>query len=90
MNKRQKNIIMISAFLIIAAFIIWMLFGGEIFTKTQVLVDAQTDLEKELGITHQTWEDKFILGLDYTLAFSGLIVLAGGIATFLTRTKKNK
>ena len=87
MNKRQKLILIIAAVLIVSVFIVWITTSGEILTKTQVLVDKTTDLDKMLGVKNESWENKFILGLDYTLGFSGAVMLISGILFFLFKNK---
>jgi len=69
-NKRQKRTFIIGLLLIAAALLIWLGFGAEIFTKTQVLVEKKDEL---FGTSYKEWKDQFILGLDYTLGFIGLI-----------------
>ena len=70
--------------LIAAALLVWIGFGGEIFTKTKVLVEIQDEI---FGTTKE-WKDQFVLGLDYTLAFSGITVLLALVFTFLQRDKR--
>ncbi len=86
MNKKQKNVIVISLSVIIISIIIWQIYGGEIFTKTQVLVETKDEL---FGWTEKKWEDKFIWGLDLSLAISGTSFVIGGILFFLFKNKKN-
>ncbi len=38
MNKKQKIVIVVGAVLIFSALILWLAHGGDIFTKTQVLI----------------------------------------------------
>jgi hypothetical protein len=84
-NKNQKNVILISIILVVAAILAWQLYGGEIFTKTEILIERKDEL---LGTTYREWQDKFILGLDYTLAFIGTVILIAGVAFYKLRTKK--
>ena len=86
-NKKQKTVLIIAFFVIIAAFVTWFSFGGEIFTKSQILVEKQDEL---LGTTYQEWKDQFILGLDYTMGFVGFIFVITGLAVFFNRDKKQK
>ena len=81
-NKNQKKTIIIGLLLIATAFIIWLVFGGEVFTKTQVLVEKK---DKLFGTSYKEWKDKFVLGLDYTLAISGLIFLASSVIIWCQR-----
>lgn len=85
LNKTQRRILVIGAVVILAALSVWLGYGREIFTKTQVLVEKQDEL---LGTTYKEWKDQFILGLDYTLAFSGVTLLLTLIFTFLKKDKK--
>ena len=84
MNKKQKSVLIISLIIIAASFIIWLAFGSEIFTKTQVLIETKDEL---FGWTEKKWEDKFIWGLDLTLIISGIIVLVSGLSMFLLKNK---
>ncbi|NCS87485.1 MAG: hypothetical protein GW789_01910 [Ignavibacteria bacterium] len=86
LNKRQKRTLLMALLLIAAALLVWIGFGGEIFTKTKVLVEIQDEI---FGTTKE-WKDQFVLGLDYTLAFSGITVLLALVFTFLQRDKKQK
>ena len=83
LNKRQKSIRNISILLIIITLIVWVSFGMEFFTKTEVLVEVND----ELYGTIKEWKDQFVLGLDYTLAVIGGIVAIGASLIFLTRSK---
>jgi len=84
-NKKQKNIL-IAAFLVIGvSFIVWLAYGGEIFTKTQVLVEIKDEV---FDTSYKEWHDKFIWGLDLTLAISGITAVVSGILLFFFRSKK--
>lgn len=85
-NKKQKRTITIGLLLISATFIIWLYSGGEVFTKTQVLIEKSDEL---LGVTYKVWKDKFVLGLDYTFGFGVIIFLLSGINFWIQRSKKN-
>jgi hypothetical protein len=87
MNKKQKLVLVIGAVLIISALILWLAHGGEIFTKTQVLIEKQDDL---FGTTYKEWENKIVVGLDYAGGFSAIVAVVSGMLFFLFRTKKNK
>ncbi|MCO6473850.1 MAG: hypothetical protein J5I57_08985 [Melioribacteraceae bacterium] len=71
LNKKQKRTIIISSILILISLIVWQSFGGEIFTKTEILIEKNDEM---LGTSYKEWKDQFVLGLDYTLAFIGLVV----------------
>ena len=87
MNKKQKVILASAAAVVILSLIVWQIYGGEIFTKTQVLVETKDEL---FGWTEKKWEDKFIWGLDLSLMISGASVFIGGVLLFVFRNKKNK
>lgn len=83
-NKKQKRTVLVSILLIIIALIIWQIFGGEIFTKTEVLIKKYDEL---LGTSYKEWQEKFILGLDYTLAIIAVIVFVGSTVFYLQKSK---
>ncbi len=85
MNKKQKITLLTGVLIIAAAFIVWLSFGGELFTKTQVLIEKKDEL---FGTTYKEWQDKFIWGLDYTLYVTGAVVFICGILFFVFRRKK--
>lgn len=86
-NQVQKKIIFIGLIIIIASILIWIGFGAEIFTKTQVIVEKQDEF---LGTTYKEWKDQFILGLDYTLGFIFIVAVFSSSLIFLKRDKKVK
>jgi hypothetical protein len=86
MNKKQKIILLTGIILITIALVYWLMSGGEIFTKTQVMVEKTDEL---FGHTYMEWEDKFVLGLDYAGGFSAAIAVVTGLLFFLFRTKNN-
>jgi len=86
MNKKQKIVLVIGAVLIFSALILWLAHGGEIFTKTQVLIEMQDDL---FGTTYNEWEDRIVVGLDYAGGFSGIVAVISAVLFFFFRTKKN-
>lgn len=85
MNKTQKYIVSAFVATLIILLIIWISFGSEIFTKTQVLVEKKDEL---FGWTEKVWEDRFIWGLDLTLILAFLSSVISGLLLFLFRTKK--
>lgn len=87
LNKKQKFILIITALIIVLSIIVWQIYGGELFTKTQVLIEKKDEL---FGWTEKVWEDKFIWGLDLSAGISGAAVLIGGILFFIFRNKKTK
>ncbi|MEW6195190.1 MAG: LPXTG cell wall anchor domain-containing protein [Bacteroidota bacterium] len=86
MNSKQKTILLIVLSTFVVSLLVWQIFGGEIFTKTQVLVETKDEL---FGWTEKKWENKFVWGLDLSLVISGASVLIGGILFFLFRNRKN-
>ncbi|MEO8233249.1 MAG: hypothetical protein ABI638_13275 [Ignavibacteriota bacterium] len=90
MNKKQKYTLVIGIILIVAVLIYWQTQGAEIFTKTQVLVDKSTDLDRMLGVKNEQYVDKFILGLDYAGGFSAVAAIIAGIFIYLFRNKKKE
>ena len=87
MNINQKRVILIGIGIIAVSLILWGVYGFEIFTKTQVLIEEKDEL---FDMVHKKWVDKFIWGLDLSMAISGLTLIAGSIFVFLFRTKKLK
>lgn len=83
LNKTQKRIMLGVLGTILISVIVWMIYGGEIWTKTQVLVEMHDDL---FDSTYREWKDKFVLGLDYILAFDGIVFIAGALGVFITRS----
>ncbi len=85
MNKKQKIVLVVGAILIFSALILWLAHGGEIFTKTQVLIEIQDDL---FGTTYNEWQDKIVIGLDYAGGFSAMVAVISAVLFFFFRTKK--
>jgi len=85
MNKHQKITLLIGLGIIILVFIVWFSYGGELFTKTQVLIEKKDEL---FGTTYKEWQNKFIWGLDYTLYITGATVFLCGILFLIFRKKK--
>jgi ABC-type antimicrobial peptide transport system permease subunit len=90
MNKKQKYFLVIGIILIAAALLYWFSQGAEILTKTQVLVDKTSDLDKMLGVKNEQYVDKFVLGLDYAGGFSAAVAVISGIFIYLFRNKKKE
>lgn len=95
MNKKQQRTILIGLLIIVAAVVIWLLSGEEIFTKTQVLIERKDQL---FGTTYKEFQDKFVFGLlpsgfSITLdslsltSLSGVVVVISGILFFIFRKK---
>jgi len=101
MNKKQKIILVTGLTIIAVVLIYWFTQGTEIFTKTQVLIDKTTDLDRMLGVENKEFIDKFIFGLfpaGYSSALvllsastiSGAIALISVILIYLFRNKKKE
>jgi hypothetical protein len=86
-NKKQK-LVLYSAFSVITVSLtIWLAYGGEIFTKNQVLVEVKDEI---FDMTTKEWKDKFIWGLDLSLIITGITTVISIILLFFFRTKKVK
>ena len=85
-NKKQKKTLYTAVIIIAATFLVWVFYGGEIFTKTQVLVEVKDEL---FGTTKE-WKNQFIWGLDLSLAISGITVLIALITMFFQKNKKEQ
>jgi len=99
MNKNQINVLIIGIILIASVFIYWYSQGAEVFTKSQVLIDKTTDLDRMLGVENKEYIDQFVLGLfpsgmssiteiSSAASISGLVVLLSGILIYLFRNKR--
>lgn len=87
LNSKQKKVIWAGSIVTLAALVVWFLVSGEIFTKNQIIVEKQDEM---LGSTYKEWQDKFILGLDYTLAFIAAVFFISVTALIFLRDKKSK
>ena len=90
MNKNQKYVLIIGTILIVLALVYWYTQGAEVLTKTQVIVDRTTDLDRMLGVENKEYVDKFVLGLDYAGGFSAVVTVLSGILIYLFRNKKKE
>jgi hypothetical protein len=86
MNKKQKLILVAGIIVILLSFIVWAIYGFEIFTKTQVLVESKDDL---FGWSEKKWIDKFLWGLDLTLIVSTSTILISALLIYFVRNKNN-
>ncbi len=86
MNKKQKIVLIISLSFIIISFVLWIVNGGEIFTKTQVMIETKDEL---FGWTERKWVDKFVWGLDLSLLLSFFSIVTGGLLIYFFGKKKN-
>ncbi|MDP2302835.1 MAG: hypothetical protein Q8N03_10485 [Ignavibacteria bacterium] len=83
-NAKQKKVLLIWLSAIAAAILIWFSFGGEIFTKTQVLMETNDEI---FGGT-KAWKNQFVLGLDYTLGFIGMVTIITVFIMWRLKTKR--
>lgn len=101
MNKNQIYVLISGVISIATAVIYWFSQGAVIFTKTKVLVDKTTELNRMLGIENKQYVDRFIFGLlpsgtsetaeILSLAtISGLVVVLSGILIYILRNKKKE
>jgi len=99
MNKNQKYIAAIGIILIAITLFYWYSQGSEVFTKTQVLVDKTTDLDRMLGVENKQYVDQFVFGLipsgiasiaeiSSVASISGLIIMFAGILIYLFSNKR--
>ncbi len=86
LNRTQKKILLTELGVIVLTLIIWFAFGGEIFTKTEVLVKTTDPI---LGNTYSEWRSQFVWGLDLSLIISGVTFVVSLIATFFLRSKNS-
>ena len=95
MNKYQKRTIIVGLIIIVAAVIFWLASGGEIFTKTQVLIEKKDAL---FGTTYNELQNKFVFGLlpsgfSFALeslaviSLSSVVVVISGILFFIFKRK---
>ncbi len=85
-NRTQRRTLFIGLILIVIALLVWIGFGGEIFTKTEILIEKSDEF---LGTSYKEWKDKFILGLDYVIGFIGVVVILVSILLWKQRSKSN-
>jgi hypothetical protein len=101
MNKNQKYIAVIGIILIAIALFYWYSQGAEVFTKTQVLIDKTTDLDRMLGVENKEYVDQFVFGLlpsgmssimeiISTASIAGVVVVLSGIFIYLLRNKRKE
>jgi hypothetical protein len=99
MNKKQKRVLGAAVLIIVLVTVFWIIQGTEVFTKSQVLVDNTSELDRMLGIENKQFMDKFILGflpsgLSFTIEFlsvvtiSGFIIVLSGILIYSFRNKR--
>ena len=87
MNKKQKIALYGGLTAVALALLVWLFNGGEIFTKTQILVERKDEL---FGATYNEWQDTFTLGLDYVLGISCIAVITSLILIYLFKNKRKE
>ena len=101
MNKNQKYIAAIGIILIAITLFYWYSQGAEVFTKTQVLVDKTTDLDRMLGVENKQYVDQFVFGLfpsgmtsiaeiSSAASISTIVIVLAGILIYLFRNKRKE
>jgi len=99
MNKNQKYVLVFGIILIAITLFFWYSQGAQVFTKTQVLVDKTTDLDRMLGVENKQYVDQFVFGLfpsgiasiaeiSSVASISGIIIVFAGILIYLFRNKR--
>lgn len=86
LNQNQKTTLYGCLAVIISSFVIWTIYGGEVFTKTEVLIE----IEDELFGTTKEWKEQFIWGLDLTFVISAAAILISAVIMFFQRSKQGK
>ena len=87
MNEKQKLVVLVGISIVVGVIAVWLFTGGEFFSKSQILVEKEDPL---FGTTYKEWQDKFILGLDYTAAASAAVAGISGILLYLFKNKKKE
>lgn len=86
MNIKQRKTLLAVAAVIGFSIIVWLGFGREILTKTQILVEKKDELFP--GMVEKQWVNKFLWGLDLTGAISLISLVIGSFFYFYFRDKK--
>jgi hypothetical protein len=87
MNSKQRKTLIVVAVVVSLSIIVWLGFGSEILTKTQILIEKKDELFPDM--VEKQWVDKFIWGLDLTGAISFLSIIMGSFFYFHFRNKKD-
>ena len=101
MNKNQKLVLISGILIIVIAVIVWIFQGAEIFTKTQILIDKTTDLDRMLGVENKEFVDQFVFGLLPSgfssiieilslTTVSGMIAIISGVLLFILKNKRRE
>lgn len=86
LNKNQKKTVYAAISLITLTLVIWILYGAEIFTKTEVLVE----IEDELFGTTKEWREEFVWGLDLSLMISAITFAVSLVVMYFQKNKRDK
>lgn len=86
LNKNQKKTVYVAISLITLTLVIWILYGAEIFTKTEVLVE----IEDELFGTTKEWRKEFVWGLDLSLMISAITIAVSLVVMYFQKNKRDK
>jgi hypothetical protein len=86
MNRRQEKTVSVVVITILLSLIVWIAFGRELFTKTQILVEKKDELFPDM--LQKEWVDKFIWGLDLSGAIIFFSLIIGIFFYFRFRDKK--
>ncbi|MEE9431551.1 MAG: hypothetical protein V3V16_10950 [Melioribacteraceae bacterium] len=86
LNSKQKRTMYIALAIIALSLIVWLGYGQEIFTKTEVLVEVKDEM---FDRTYQEWQKKFIWGLDLSMAISGFTAIVSIIIIYIQKTKRS-
>jgi hypothetical protein len=87
MNEKQKLVLLVGISIITGFIAVWLFTGGEIFSKSQILIEKEDPL---FGTIYKEWQDKFIFGLDYTAAASAVVAVISGILIYLFKSKRKE
>jgi len=99
MSKNQKYVLVFGIILIAITLFFWYSQGAQVFTKTQLLVDKTTDLDRMLGVENKQYVDQFVFGLfpsgiasiaeiSSAASISGVIIVLTGFLIYLFRNKR--
>ncbi len=84
LNQKQIVILGVALLLVVVSLIVWQAYGGQMWTKSQVLVEVKDEI---FDTTYKEWKDQFVLGLEYTLLFDGVVGVIGLAGAFILRDK---
>lgn len=90
MNKKQRILFLSALLSILGIILYWLMQGAEIFTKTKVIIDQTSELDKMLGVKNEVMVDKFVLGLDYSAVAIVIILILTFILNNLLKNKQKE